>query len=64
MRIAYIAAAVTTGITALRANLLLDQAQYQGGIPWLVAALLTGLAAMWTGKIIAGHGTQSADDVV
>lgn len=48
-RIWYLVLTLATVIMALRANLLLQQADYVGSLRWLAAAVPVGLCAAWLG---------------
>lgn len=64
MKFAYLVAVTIMAVTAMRANLMLTHADYQGGISWLGYAVLSGLSAMRLGWLITHRGTPQSIDVV
>lgn len=58
IRVAYLLVTGVAVATAMRANLLLDEASYRGALPWFVTAVISGSAGILLGRVI-GKWTKS-----
>jgi hypothetical protein len=63
IRLAYLAITAFTLVAAMRANLMIDQARFQGGITWTGLTVFTGLLAMRLGWLLASRPQSTPVEV-